>query len=185
MVPSYLQEKPKQTILHCLHREASSNKFMKEDVTQIHMGKFEVKGKKGSYKVSFGDEFHDPKCTCKDWLTFHLPCKHFFAIFHHFLEWDWGKLLKRYLTSPYLSSDNQAIAEYISSTQQITMRTRTALRRILIQKAILMKFPERFVIQVLGGGGGGGGGGKLVIMKMAMFSTQHNFKNAFGVCVHM
>ena len=29
VVPSYLQGRPKQTILHCLHRQASSNKFVK------------------------------------------------------------------------------------------------------------------------------------------------------------
>ena len=161
VVPSYLQGRPKQTILHCLHREASSNKFMKEDVTQIHMGKFEVKGKKGSYKVSFGDEFHDPKCTCKDWLTFHLPCKHFFAIFHHFPEWDWGKLPKRYLTSPYLSSDNQAIAEYISSTQQIPTAHNVDLDSTSQDPHSESNFDEipRKVCNTSGGGGGGGGGG--------------------------
>lgn len=120
VVPVYLQGRPKQTILHCLHRQASSNKFSKSDVTQLaaHLGTFEVKGKKGLQTVYFGDEFSDPQCTCRDWLTYHLPCKHFFAVFQNFPEWDWGKLPKRYLTSPYLSSDNQAITDYISSTPQ-------------------------------------------------------------------
>ena len=73
------------------------------------LGEFEVKGKKGLHTVCFGDESHDPQCTCKDWHTYHLPCKIFFAVFQYFPGWDWGKLPKRYLASPYLSSDNQAI----------------------------------------------------------------------------
>ena len=35
VVPSYLQGRPKQTILHCLHRKASSNKFTLSDVSQL------------------------------------------------------------------------------------------------------------------------------------------------------
>ena len=120
VVPCYLQGRPKQTILHCLHRQASSNKFVKANVTCVagHLGEFEVKGKKGLHTVRFGDESHDPQCTCRDWRTYHLPCKHFFAVFQYFPEWDWEKLPKKYLASPYLSSNNQAITDYINSIQQ-------------------------------------------------------------------
>ncbi len=118
VVPDYLQGRPKETILHCLHRQGASNKFVREDIVHVHMENFEVKGKKGSYTVNFGDQSHDPHCTCRDWLTFHLPCKHFFAIFHHFPDWNWEKLPKHYLMPPYLSADSEAIAEYISGTQK-------------------------------------------------------------------
>jgi hypothetical protein len=93
---------------------------VKADVTHVadSLGKFEVKGKKGVHTVCFGDESQDPLCTCRDWLTYHLPCKHFFSVFQYFPEWDWGKLPKRYLASPYLSSDSQAITDYINLTQQ-------------------------------------------------------------------
>lgn len=145
MVPSYLQGRPKQTILHCLHRQASSNKFVKADITHVTdcLGEFEVKGKKGLYTVRFGDEFHDPQCTCKDWITYHLPCKHFFAVFQHFEEWDWGRLPKSYLASPYLSSDNQAITDYINSTQQ---KMWTTPCKISIPITTLMKSPERYIL---------------------------------------
>ena len=50
VVPPYLQGQPKQTILHCLHRKASSNKFTPSDVCQVspNCGKFEVKAVKVS-----------------------------------------------------------------------------------------------------------------------------------------
>ena len=48
VVPTYPQGCPKQTILHCLHRQASSNKFSQSDVTQMNPGKFEVKAPRES-----------------------------------------------------------------------------------------------------------------------------------------
>ena len=73
-----------------------------------------MKGK----RVNFGVQFHDPHCPCRDWLTFHLHVSTFFAIFHNFPDWNWEKLLKHYLTSPYLSADSESIAEYVSGTQK-------------------------------------------------------------------
>lgn len=119
VVPTYLQGRPKQTILHCLHRQASSNKFSQADITQMNpnYGKFEVKTNKGKQTVDFGGESSEPMCSCKDWLAYHLPCKHFFAIFRHYPEWGWEKLPTSYLLSPYLSLDNQSISSYINSEQ--------------------------------------------------------------------
>ena len=117
VVPDYLQGRPKQTILHCLHRLASSNKFSHQDVTQVapNSGKFTVKGNKGNQIVEFGGQSGGTKCTCRDWLTYNLLCKHFFAVFRHFPEWGWEMLPDSYLTSPYLSLDNQAIFELYQS----------------------------------------------------------------------
>ena len=96
VVPEYLQGRPKQTILH---RLASSNKFTHSDVTQAapNSGKFTVKSNKGSHTVEFKGQSGEPTCTCKDWLAYHLPCKHFFAVFRHFSEWGWEKLPDSYL----------------------------------------------------------------------------------------
>ena len=120
VVPSYLQGRPKQTILHCLHRKASSNKFVPSDVSQVspNCGKFKVKGSKGKHDVDFGSSSSDPHCSCKDWTAHHLPCKHLFAVFNFFSEWGWEKLPSSYLTSPYLSLDNQALTRYFNSGQR-------------------------------------------------------------------
>ena len=53
VVPTYLQGRPRSTILHCLHRKASSNKFCCNDIHDVdrQVGVFEVKGKNQTYKV--------------------------------------------------------------------------------------------------------------------------------------
>ena len=117
IVPDYLQGRPKQTILHCLHRQASSNKFASSDVIQISPGlpKFEVKGAKGTHTVDFGLKSGEPSCSCKDWIAHHIPCKHFFAVFNHHPQWGWDQLPSSYKASPYLSLDNVTISNYIAS----------------------------------------------------------------------
>ena len=37
--------------------------------------------------------------------SYHLPCKHFFAVFRFKAEWTWDRLPKNYLNSPRLSCD--------------------------------------------------------------------------------
>ena len=47
-------------------------------------GIFTVKGSKDKiHTVSFGVEAEDgmPSCTCADWQQWHVPCKHFFAVY--------------------------------------------------------------------------------------------------------
>lgn len=45
----------------------------------------------GSFKVhkagtekKYSLNFQKPECTCKDWTSYQIPCKHFFAVFQHF-----------------------------------------------------------------------------------------------------
>ena len=51
------------------------------NITQMNpnYGKFEVKTNKGKQKVDFGGESNELMCSCKDWLAYHLPCKHLFV----------------------------------------------------------------------------------------------------------
>ena len=49
-----------------------------------------------------------PSCTCKDWIQFRIPCKHFFAIFDHAEQWKWESLPKHYLESPHITADVRA-----------------------------------------------------------------------------
>ena len=117
IVPDYLQGRPKQTILHCLHRQASSNKFVASDITQVNpsLPIFQVKSSKGTHTLDFGIESGEPSCSCKDWITHHIPCKHFFAVFNHHPQWGWDQLPSSYKASPYLSLDNATISKYIAS----------------------------------------------------------------------
>ena len=110
-VPDYLQNRPRSTISHCLERRSKSLKYTIDDVqlNDDENGQFTVKGTSGKcHKVSFAI----PSCTCRDWITWHLPCKHFFAIFRLYPKWNWNSLPKSYQNSPYLSTDDTAITDH-------------------------------------------------------------------------
>ena len=54
-------------------------------------------------------------CSCKDWKKWHIPCKHFLAVFRWEPDWDWNQLPLEYRQSAYLSTDNMAIEEYLAA----------------------------------------------------------------------
>ena len=56
-----------------------------------------------------------PSCSCKDWTRWHIPCKHFFAVFWVKPEWSWNTIPKQYIECAYLSTDNEALVAYFSS----------------------------------------------------------------------
>jgi len=118
VVPSYLQGRPKPTILHCLHRQASSNKFTNSMVKSTDNGKFEVQGNTKTHMVDFGVVSGEPACTCKDWVKYHIPCKHFVGVFRLFPQWGWEMLPQSYQQSPYLNVDDQAISDYVKDEPQ-------------------------------------------------------------------
>lgn len=112
-IPPYLQNRPREVILHCLDRKASSARYTENDITVVDdkTGVFEVTNSKGySYTVKVSV----PSCSCPDWAEHHYPCKHFFAVFHHHSTWDWNALPQAYLSSPRLSLDTQALNQYFN-----------------------------------------------------------------------
>ena len=45
---------------------------------------FYLKSQSGKvHAVDFGITTNTPCCTCKDWIQYKIPCKHFFAVFEH------------------------------------------------------------------------------------------------------
>lgn len=112
-VPTYLHDRPRAVILHCLERKTKSRKFTVEDVEIIDttQGVFNVMGTSGvKHTVNFGKSSGTPSCTCKDWCQSNLPCKHFFAIFNFFDNWRWESLPEVYLTSLYMSLDSASFS---------------------------------------------------------------------------
>ena len=120
IVPPYLQGRPRGTILHCLHRKASANKYDDVNVCDIDTenGCFEVCSKDKKYTVDFGVITGSPSCSCKDWIAHHLPCKHFFAVFRFRDKWTWNALPHQYLESEYVSVDQEAVASYCGKTEK-------------------------------------------------------------------
>lgn len=116
-IPSNLHDRPRSIIIHCLDRQTNSAKILADNVHDVdcEKGIFEIEKTSGNkHTVDFGISSSEqmPSCTCKDWLRYHIPCKHFFCIFTHRPAWQWDNLPPTYLESAYLSSDTQALHDY-------------------------------------------------------------------------
>ena len=113
-VPEFLHQRPRSVIAHSLQRikNCEKEKYIDTDVQTLDAAKgmFSVKCKSGqSVTVNFGVNSGSPSCTCQDWVTHHLPCKHFYAIFQLKKGWNWDKLPKEYVNSPRLSYDKDVL----------------------------------------------------------------------------
>ena len=119
IVPDYLRDRPKTVISHSLERRSKALKYTIEDVSLVdnRKGFFSVKGTSGkNHNVNFAL----PSCSCRDWVTWNLPCKHFFAIFYHYPKWNWNSLPGAYLSGPYLSSDHSAVTNFFQPSGEAT-----------------------------------------------------------------
>ena len=110
-VPEYLRGRPRAVILHCLSRIKKAAKFRAESIkpTNNDAGHFQVNsssGKQHEVKISNGSGY--PECTCKDWIRWHLPCKHLFAVFT-FTKLEWSDLPSIYHHNEYLCADSAAL----------------------------------------------------------------------------
>lgn len=120
-VPEFLHGRPRSVIMHCLERRSKSLKYTQDDVCIISddEGTFTVKGTNGNdHQVSFATNSEEttPSCTCRDWVEWHIPCKHFFAIFRFYPAWNWARLPESYKTSAYLSTDTGALDTFFSDS---------------------------------------------------------------------
>ena len=107
-VPSFLKGRPRSVIIHCLQRMKKSQRFTKTDIefSDETNGLFHLKSQSGKvHVVDFGVMTNTPSCTCKDWIQFRIPCKHFFTVFDHAEQWKWESLPKHYLESPHITAD--------------------------------------------------------------------------------
>jgi len=118
-VPEYLRGRPKAIILHCLSRLRKAQKFKKESIIEVNdTGHFLVNsssGKQHEVKISNGSD--SPECSCKDWIRWHIPCKHMFTIFSY-TRWKWSDLPSAYLHNEYLSADPEALTNSAVSVDE-------------------------------------------------------------------
>lgn len=116
-VPHYLQGRPPTVVKHCLIRKTNSSRYTKDEVVCTKsLGVFHEMKDTQKYTVNFGR--HDNSmvsCSCKDWKKWHIPCKHFFAVFRWEPDWSWNELPLEYRQSCYLCTDNVAIEEYLAA----------------------------------------------------------------------
>ena len=93
-VPSYLQGRPRNVIIHCLVREekAKKNSHLKTSHQQIRklVSSLFVANQGTSTQLTLELKLGKPNCTCQDWAKNNLPCKQFFLIFITTDEWGWS-----------------------------------------------------------------------------------------------
>ena len=90
-IPSYLHDRPREFVLHCLERRKIALGSDLSGITCQRKVLFSVMSFTNNlsecYKVYFGNEHEMPKCSCYDWCKTGYLCKHFFAVFlknfHH------------------------------------------------------------------------------------------------------
>jgi len=97
-----------------MSRYADGKQFPVEKVLQKGDGIFEVESASRSgvkYMLSFNVDGM-PRCDCFDWKRFHLPCKHFCAIFHLYPDFGWDKLPAGYRDSPFFTVDETIVGTH-------------------------------------------------------------------------
>lgn len=130
-VPRYLWNRPKQVVTHCRASITKAEDIPREDVTMALEGKYFIKSQteKGHYELTFGDNQEPPACQCLSWQRTRLPCKHFFAVFRYYPNWQWDQLSPSYINGPRLTLDeviittpmlDNATAQVIPSSKEMT-----------------------------------------------------------------
>ena len=105
-IPSYLRDRPRHFIKHCTKSSFAAGEFRDTDVECIDNSKrqFCVRSatdKKKKYEV----DFSVPRCSCESWRKTQFPCKHFYAIFNTFEEWNFTSLPQDYTNSVFITLD--------------------------------------------------------------------------------
>lgn len=109
----FLRNRPHSLIKHVMPRYTESQHYSKSDVVQISDGVFSVKSATSNntvYTVAF-DKEGMPHCECNDWQRFHLPCKHFCAVFRQYDNYGWDALALEYRESVFFQLDTDVLGD--------------------------------------------------------------------------
>lgn len=104
-VPTFLHNRPRQFVKHCLDSRYAAGEYTEDDVSSINFqkGVFNMKSAINSKKKHLVD-FTVPSCSCVSWQS-HYPCKHFFAVFARYSEWGFDSLPDQYRNSVFITLD--------------------------------------------------------------------------------
>ena len=91
---------------HCPRSNFAAAEFSEYDVNCVNLekGEFLVRSSSDSSKL-FVVNFSEPTCKCESWKKTHFPCKHFFAVFKFFEEWDFNRLPYQYKNKVFITLD--------------------------------------------------------------------------------
>ena len=111
-IPNYLWNRPRKVVKHCMERIRSSTEIDKNKICR-NGGCFSVESQstKQCYEVVLSNSVEFPKCSCMDFKTNFLPCKHMFAVFEKYADVSWLTLPEWYRESVYMTLDNEVVKE--------------------------------------------------------------------------
>lgn len=107
-VPVFLQNRPREVVLHCLKSISSATHFHAQAIEDRGDGTCLVRSEQSLdiYNVNL----RGPSCECGAFQHSFLPCKHMFAVFN-FTNYSWQSLPSTYRESPYLTLDLEVFEE--------------------------------------------------------------------------
>eukprot|EP00794_Sanderia_malayensis_P017245 gene17245-18965_t len=105
-VPSYLLDRPRKFVLHCLEKLSLAARISSNHITvESNSDSFiKVHSDRSIYKVAFNHNGM-PSCECHNWKENFLPCKHMFAVIIHCKEYSWESFPVEYRDSAYFTLD--------------------------------------------------------------------------------
>lgn len=105
-IPPSLHNRPSHFIKHCIKSRFSAGEFRESDVDCIDLetGVFMVRSS-GDTTVKYSVQLQIPSCTCEAWFRTHFPCKHFYAVFNTYDEWDFSRLPHSYRNNVFITLD--------------------------------------------------------------------------------
>ena len=98
-IPEYLHNRPPHFVRHCLRSQFEATEFAENDAkcVSFEKGEFLVRSSANSTKL--------PSCKCDSWRKTHFHCKHIFAVFNFFEEWNFHSLPHSYRNSVFITLD--------------------------------------------------------------------------------
>ncbi|XP_071820563.1 uncharacterized protein [Apostichopus japonicus] len=103
-IPRFLQNRPKEFILHCVKRLSSAEDCrIQRAGNSFKVCSFSEHNKE--YEVTLGNDESIPSCQCYDWLHTHWPCKHLLAVVLHHPSCSWNDLPEHYRENPLFTLD--------------------------------------------------------------------------------
>ena len=111
-VPTELHHRPRWFIQHMMSTELKSQDITSDMVIADSQESFRVQSSKTDkwYNVSIGDDNTFPFCTCRQFMKYFVPCKHFCAVFRHEPNVSFSSLSQRYRDHPLFVVDDECVS---------------------------------------------------------------------------
>lgn len=103
-IPFYLEELPHRVQSLCLLNIEKGRSIPKSFLPEVSKGEFKVTTQTGENKWTVN--ICEGVCTCPAFQSTHIPCKHFFALFHHYPSWSWQDLPPSLTKSSHMTLDS-------------------------------------------------------------------------------